>query len=373
MIVKNEEDFLLECLRSFEDVVDEIVIVDTGSTDKTLEIAERFNAKIYHFDWIDDFAAARNESLKYVTKDWVFIADADNQLDRDSIPTLKKAIERQDALAYSIDEHSSFEYNSLELGLFQIIYRKIFLFRNHFGIKFDGIVHEQVYKNILDILEEYPNYKLLDSNIKLFHYGYTPEGIERRIKRNTELTEKLLTPKDIPIEMEIYHKTSLAELKIKIGKYQEAKEILLYVIEKIKKHNCYGTFGTYLGLATIYKEENNYQEALKYLKEAINYFPDTPYSYYYTGLIYLRLNNYLKAMDCFNICIKFGEEKCFNKFIGFNLDILDVFAYLGLGFCYAKLGAIDDAKIYFEKCLELKPNFPQAKEALKIINRFLRI
>lgn len=67
MIVKNEGKHLYDCLNSVNDVVDEIVIVDTGSTDNTLEIAKSFNAKIFYFDWNDDFSAARNFSLSNCT------------------------------------------------------------------------------------------------------------------------------------------------------------------------------------------------------------------------------------------------------------------------------------------------------------------
>ena len=73
MIVKNEELFLESCLRSVQGLADEIVIVDTGSTDRTKEIALQFTSKVYDFQWCDDFAAARNESLKYATGDWSLV------------------------------------------------------------------------------------------------------------------------------------------------------------------------------------------------------------------------------------------------------------------------------------------------------------
>ena len=69
MITKNEERYLEQCLNSVKEIVDEIIIVDTGSTDKTKEIAKKFKAKIIDFKWIDDFSAARNESLKHAAKD----------------------------------------------------------------------------------------------------------------------------------------------------------------------------------------------------------------------------------------------------------------------------------------------------------------
>lgn len=81
MIVKNEENVLARCLDTIADLMDEIIIVDTGSTDKTKEIAARYTDKIYDFEWIDDFSAARNYSFSKATKDYIYCADADEVLD----------------------------------------------------------------------------------------------------------------------------------------------------------------------------------------------------------------------------------------------------------------------------------------------------
>ena len=77
MIAKNEDADLANCLDSVKDIANEIIIVDTGSTDKTKAIAKKFNAKIFDFKWVDDFSAARNESLKHAAKEWILILDAD--------------------------------------------------------------------------------------------------------------------------------------------------------------------------------------------------------------------------------------------------------------------------------------------------------
>lgn len=92
MIVKNEERFLPGCLESVKGLVDEIVIVDTGSTDGTKKIAESCRAKIIDFKWCDDFSAARNESLRHVTGDWVLYLDADERLDKSFHGTVRKLI-----------------------------------------------------------------------------------------------------------------------------------------------------------------------------------------------------------------------------------------------------------------------------------------
>ncbi|MCL2757966.1 MAG: glycosyltransferase family 2 protein [Alphaproteobacteria bacterium] len=92
MIVKNEEAMLDRCLSCVADLVDEIIIADTGSTDKTREIAAKYTDKIHHFDWVDDFGAARNFSFSHATKEWILWLDADDylrEIDRENLKKLK--------------------------------------------------------------------------------------------------------------------------------------------------------------------------------------------------------------------------------------------------------------------------------------------
>lgn len=95
MIVKNEEDSLARCLQSVQDIADEIIIVDTGSTDATKEVARRFTKQVYNFTWIDDFAAARNASFAFATMDYIMWLDADDILlpeDRTRLLALKRTL-----------------------------------------------------------------------------------------------------------------------------------------------------------------------------------------------------------------------------------------------------------------------------------------
>lgn len=80
MMVKNEEEMLPRCLNSIKHLIDELIVVDTGSTDKTIEIAESFGAKIYHHPWENNFSKHRNQSLGYATGDWIIQIDADEEL-----------------------------------------------------------------------------------------------------------------------------------------------------------------------------------------------------------------------------------------------------------------------------------------------------
>ena len=81
MIVKNEEKNLGSCLDSIKDIVDEMIILDTGSSDNTVQIAKSFGAEIHNFEWCNDFSAARNESIKFARGKWILWMDADEQFD----------------------------------------------------------------------------------------------------------------------------------------------------------------------------------------------------------------------------------------------------------------------------------------------------
>jgi len=115
MIVKNEEATLAHCLESVKPIVDEMVIVDTGSTDRTVEIAKEFGASVYHFQWCDDFSAARNESLKHCRGEWVLIIDADEAIDPLDYEKIKKACTSPFADAYELT-HRHYSNNSLTLS-----------------------------------------------------------------------------------------------------------------------------------------------------------------------------------------------------------------------------------------------------------------
>src|SRR5437773_6000316 len=96
MIVRDEEQFILECIESARDAVDESIVVDTGSTDRTIELAERAGASVYPFVWCDDFAAARNASIEKASGDWVLWLDADERLARGGAEVLREAVEKKD-------------------------------------------------------------------------------------------------------------------------------------------------------------------------------------------------------------------------------------------------------------------------------------
>ncbi len=120
MIVKDEETVLKRCLNSIANLVDEIIIVDTGSSDQTKAIATEFAAKIFDFEWIDDFAAARNYAFAHATKEYILWLDADDVLteeDQMKFKELKRSLDRK-IDAVTMPYHLAFdEFGNLSFSL----------------------------------------------------------------------------------------------------------------------------------------------------------------------------------------------------------------------------------------------------------------
>lgn len=144
MIVKNEEKKLEEFLFSIRDFVDEIIVVDTGSTDNSKDIALKFTSKVYDFKWNDDFAAARNFSISKAKGDWILVLDPDEVIDEKDLVKIKKIIEKydKDFLGYRLIQKTF--YNNKVISVRGICR----LFRNDKRIKFIYPVHETVRESI---------------------------------------------------------------------------------------------------------------------------------------------------------------------------------------------------------------------------------
>jgi glycosyltransferase involved in cell wall biosynthesis len=142
MIVKNEEDVLEKCLSSISDIVDEIIIVDTGSTDKTKEIAKKYKCKIYDFKWINDFSAARNYSFSKATSDYILWLDADDiflEEDRDKFKKLKKTINNK-VDAYSMFYNYAFDEDENVI----LRFRRNRIVKRSKNYLWHGFVHEYI-------------------------------------------------------------------------------------------------------------------------------------------------------------------------------------------------------------------------------------
>jgi glycosyltransferase involved in cell wall biosynthesis len=208
MIVKNESRCIVRCLESIVPAVDEIIVVDTGSTDGTREILTEFAAihptvKVFDFVWCDDFSAARNYSIDQVTSDWVLIMDADEFLFDEDIMKVRMAAQQFDVSSEGLDlDHIS--VFSDETFSREYVLRMFPSF-----IRYTGIIHE-------DIL--YPFSKRIGIDIRIIHDGYNETLVDplEKMKRNLNLLNKAL--QDDP-----YNARNLMYFGLEIIKYDLQK------------------------------------------------------------------------------------------------------------------------------------------------------
>ncbi len=197
LIAKNEERFLKRCLDSIRTVATQIVVVDTGSTDRTVEIAHECGAEVFHSPWRDDFSAARNEALTHATGDWVLILDADEELAPKGAENLCREIRDARAMAFRLP---LIDVGHEDEGCHYVPR----LFRNAPGLFFTGRIHEQVFPSLEPLRHELG----LDNRpgaTALLHHGYSAELTKSRdkIERNLRLLRLALgeSPNDANLRM----------------------------------------------------------------------------------------------------------------------------------------------------------------------------
>ncbi|MGO4110726.1 tetratricopeptide repeat-containing glycosyltransferase family 2 protein [Paenibacillus sp. YAF4_2] len=188
MIVKNEEKYLSGCLNSVQGIADEIIIVDTGSTDETIAIAKRYGAVVIQSEWEHDFAKARNRGVERASGEWILFLDADEQLDEATKPQLLEYVRHADmsALLLQIRNQIGPEHDQGST-----IHPVLRMFRNDPGHRFEGRIHEQI---SFSILRTNPSARFHLTDVIIHHYGYRTQVVaeKNKLQRNMELLELVL-------------------------------------------------------------------------------------------------------------------------------------------------------------------------------------
>jgi len=169
MIVRDEAAQIEDCLRSVQGFVDEMVVVDTGSTDNTVALAQALGARVEEIDWPGDFAPARNQALQWVSGDWVLVLDADERLRPEAMAPLRALMAQPDVLLINLLRH--------ERGAVQSPYSNVSrLFRRHPAIRWSRAYHSMVDDSVADLLQQESHWRIADCpEPALLHDGYRPE------------------------------------------------------------------------------------------------------------------------------------------------------------------------------------------------------
>lgn len=293
MIVKNEERYLPDCLKSVQGIADEIVVVDTGSNDRTVEIAEGFGAKVYHFEWINDFSAARNFALSKSTGRWILYMDADERLSAQSVPELKKIISTNIKAACNCYVKSIDDKNGTP-NVMQ--YQR--LFYNDKKLRFTGSVHEQIFDSL-----QREKYRLFNSNIEIIHIGYNVSKAELKVKAERNLQYLL---KDYEKEQNAYNTFQLAQTYAVMGTMDKAVEYFKKVLDIDGCQSFYKAHANRF-LASQELSAGRHQSALVYALDGLKYDNRQPLLNYIISRIYLKLSDHQKALT--HCCISLESNR----------------------------------------------------------------
>jgi tetratricopeptide (TPR) repeat protein len=346
MIVKNEAENLARCLSSVQPIADELIVLDTGSTDNTVTIAESFGATVHHFAWTNDFSAARNYALQFVTGDWVLVLDADEVLVPEVVPMLKQTIQQEDAIVINLIRQ--------EIGATQSPYSLVSrLFRRHPQVYFSRPYHAMIDDSVAKLLQTEPHWQVINcSQVAILHYGYEPGTIASRNKlENARATMAgfLATHPNDP-----------------------------YVCSK---------------LGALYVQMQDWSQGIALLERGLSQQADAPVLYelhYHLGIAYSQLQNHQQAEFHYHSaiaqpildCLKLGALNNLGNLLQAKGDwatAADLYrtclaidpnfaiAHYNLGMTLKAMGQLEAAITHYQTAIQLEPNYAQAYQNLGVV------
>jgi len=346
LIVKNEEKFLGQCLKSIREIAAQIVVVDTGSTDRTVEIAREFGAEVHSFAWCDDFSAARNAALEHATGDWVLMLDADEELSADGCEKLKQSMSDQAVLAWRLPIVDV----GREADGCSYVPR---FFRNAPGLFYVGRVHEQVFSSIEVRRAEWGLENRI-GNATLIHHGYTAELTRDRnkVERNLLLLERAV--EELPDEPHLLMNLGLELSRsgreaAALGRYLEAfnslsskpaAEIVPELRETLLMQLC--------ARLTAAKQ---FEEVVRVLNSPLARMDGglTASLHFSLGLSHLELRRFSEAADQMRQCLATRSQR---SLAPITKEINTAAPHHCLALCLAKSGDTAAAEMAFEDGLK---------------------
>ncbi|WP_234910604.1 glycosyltransferase family 2 protein [Pectobacterium carotovorum] len=337
MIVRNEALHLGNALKAIAKYFDDIVVVDTGSTDDSKNIARKFTDKVYDFEWISDFSAARNYSLQFAKYDWVLVVDADEVINPFDTTFLSELINTPPTQVGTVEILSITDDENAEES--DLIKERISRFFNRKYFEFFGIIHEQICKKDTDDAPD----ERFNTPLSFMHNGYTKEIIEskNKVSRNITLLQQAInkTRDDAYLHYQLGKSYYLGKdyeraiqsfetaLQLQKDMHQDYNEVLI---------ECYG----YCLINTA-----QYKKALEILKYEKN--SSLTDFVFLKALILMNNSDFQGALDQFQRCISMppGRKSGVNSYKA-NHNIAVILE------CHNML---DEAVTFYKKCGDYAP------------------
>jgi len=344
MIVRDNEDTIEACLDSIYPWVDEIIVVDTGSKDRTPEICRRFGARMFEFPWCDDFSAARNESLRHATGDWVFWMDSDDTIPQEQGQQLRALVygdHEQDCMGYVMQVHCK----SSEPGQLTIV-DHVKVFRNLPDLRFEHRIHEQILPSI-----RRAGGNVAFTDIFVIHSGSdpTPEIRKRKLERDFRILA--LDEADRPDHPFVLFNLGMTHEDA--GQYGEAERCL---------RRCIAVSGdgeshlakTYSLLVNTLKSLERIGEAIEISDAALALYPGDKELLFRKATLLLGIGRFEEAAAAFEMLLSESVDRTFKSF---DPSIIGYKAHHNLALAYQHLGENDVAARQWLEAIRLCPQF----------------
>jgi tetratricopeptide (TPR) repeat protein len=366
MIVKNEAHQLSRCLASARPYVEEIIVVDTGSSDETVAIAHQFGAQVSYFEWCDDFAQARNASLAHATGDWILVLDADEELVVQSRDFWQTLTTNSQIWIYNLKRT---EANlSGDRPPITPLYPSR-LFRNLPELRYVFPFHEQLHYQGQPLPGQQVAYL---SELELRHYGYADDTLhQKHLHRNIPLLERVRQRDGLNLMLlatlaNFYQKAEQPEQAQ--GCYTEAYDRLLpHLMEGIPPAEV--IFVPYLlhTLGTQAFEQADLETVRLICQRGLEWFPNFPPLNYLAASLLNELGFARGAIAYLDYCLQMGRDSHYYKGEPFDLGFVTTYPAHTLGCIYTMLNQWQAADNAFKMALSFNPEFGPAREGLEQI------
>ena len=295
LIVKNEENNIENCINSYKKIVNEIILVDTGSSDNTIKIARKLGAKIFYYKWDDNFSNARNYAISKAKGYWILFLDADeyfsSPLDASFLVELQRYNKRPDILGLAF-KHVNVDINTGKKSEEQYLIR---MFRNKKNIRYKNSIHEYIANSngemVVDIIK--------NKELIIYHTGYSKDILKEKVQRNLNLILKDLdTKQDTP--MTYFY---LSDCYLNLNKYSKCIENAKKFLSTGQKTLGFDVKPYFNIIDSMFSLDKPFSEINYEIDGAICKFPSHPEFYNFKARLYLNNKMYDEALKYYNMCL----------------------------------------------------------------------
>ncbi|MEQ1770376.1 MAG: glycosyltransferase [Devosia sp.] len=343
LIVRDEEAFLEGCLLSISGKVDEIVVVDTGSVDRTRDIARDFGATLIEREWRNDFAWARNEAIAAATGDWLLYIDADERLTLPEGTTIASGLDGDNVFAGRVQFRPTVNATP---------YRELRLFRNDPRLRFRGSMHETLLPD-LDRLVKENGVRVAPSPAEIVHLGYEGD-LTRKHKRNLPLLRAAIAAN--PDRTYYWH--DLARTLSGLGEVEEALATARQgmALARTRSSPIEHAIGSMMALTVATLEHTAGGNALPTIEAGLALYPRQPSLQHFRARILVERGEPEQAIAVLDALIATGEAGGTDPNIAFDRRIFGEYAHELRAIALLKLGRKQEAGRAFAMASALAPD-----------------